>query len=250
LRYVDARTCRHDFVLRYFGDEQELLGGCGHCDICEALDGAAETPESDAQREEAAIAVRKALSAVARAQQRAGMGAIAEMLHGVDSDRTRRFGFTRLSTFGLMKDRPIEWIGDLLRALLAAGWIDLTATDHPVPFLTRSGGEMMRGRGQVRFSLPPERRAMTKKSREPREAAAAPVDLGEALCGLFDRLRAHRAAVARTRGVPAYVVALDRTLVEMATYTPRTREELLGIYGMGPARVEQYGDGFLEVLRT
>ena len=29
LRYIDARTCRHDFVLRYFGDEQELLGGCG-----------------------------------------------------------------------------------------------------------------------------------------------------------------------------------------------------------------------------
>jgi ATP-dependent DNA helicase RecQ len=38
LRYVDARTCRHDFILRYFGDERELLGGCGHCDICVALD--------------------------------------------------------------------------------------------------------------------------------------------------------------------------------------------------------------------
>src|SRR4029078_7520130 len=51
LRYLDARTCRHDFVLRYFGDEQELLGGCGHCDICLELDGevAAEESVNDAQ---------------------------------------------------------------------------------------------------------------------------------------------------------------------------------------------------------
>ena len=36
---MDARSCRHDFVLRYFGDEREILGGCGHCDVCELLDG-------------------------------------------------------------------------------------------------------------------------------------------------------------------------------------------------------------------
>ena len=36
LRYVDAATCRHDFILRYFGDEAESLGGCGRCDVCRA----------------------------------------------------------------------------------------------------------------------------------------------------------------------------------------------------------------------
>ena len=46
LRYLDARTCRHDFVLRYFGDEREVLGGCGHCDVCAAVDEArAQTDE-------------------------------------------------------------------------------------------------------------------------------------------------------------------------------------------------------------
>ncbi|MGB0678575.1 MAG: RecQ family ATP-dependent DNA helicase, partial [Polyangiales bacterium] len=29
MRYLDAGSCRHDFILRYFGDEQEILGGCG-----------------------------------------------------------------------------------------------------------------------------------------------------------------------------------------------------------------------------
>jgi ATP-dependent DNA helicase RecQ len=54
--------------------------------------------------------------------------------------------------------------------------------------------------------------------------------------------------VARARGVPAYVVAFDRTLVEMATRAPRSHAELLDVFGMGPARVEAYGDGFLEIL--
>ena len=51
LRYLDARTCRHDFILRYFGDERELLGGCGHCDVCAALDDGAEAPRRRRERE-------------------------------------------------------------------------------------------------------------------------------------------------------------------------------------------------------
>jgi ATP-dependent DNA helicase RecQ len=250
LRYLDARSCRHDFILRYFGDERELLGGCGHCDICVALDER-EGEEDDAHASEAAKLVRMALSAVARAHQRAGLTAIAEMLRGVDSERTRRFGFTGLSTFGLMRDRSPAWVLDLLRALLAAGFIDLTPTEHPVPLLTRLGADVMRAKGPVRMALPPDRE---RERRAPRRAAgpkSAGPDLGAvdaATRDRFERLRAHRAQVAKSRGVPAYVVALDRTLLEMATRVPRSLQEMLGVFGMGPARVETYGDGFLRVL--
>jgi ATP-dependent DNA helicase RecQ len=265
LRYLDARTCRHDFILRYFGDERELLGGCGHCDICVALDGrdADGDDESAAAHDETARVVRMALSAVARARQRGGLASVAEMLRGVETDKTRRFGFTELSTFGLMRDRSAEYVMDLLRALLTAGWIDLTANEHPVPLLTKTGAEVMRAQGPVRFALPSER---TRRPRKVARAAGSPAsgsagsspryDGAKALEALdatarrrFERLRAHRADVARANRVPAYVVAHDRTLVEMAVRTPVSHSELLGVFGMGPARVEQYGDGFLEALR-
>jgi superfamily II DNA helicase RecQ len=55
--------------------------------------------------------------------------------------------------------------------------------------------------------------------------------------------------MAKERGVPAYVVAHDRTLVEMAERAPSSHAELLGVFGMGPARVESYGDDFLAALR-
>lgn len=65
---------------------------------------------------------------------------------------------------------------------------------------------------------------------------------------VFEALRAHRAEVAKARGVPAYVVALDRTLVEMAMVRPRSTDQLLMLHGMGPARAEQFGEGFLRVI--
>src|ERR1019366_6848387 len=117
LRYLDARTCRHDFILRYFGDEQELLGGCGHCDVCAAIEGA-DVQSDEALGESATTLVRKALSGVARAQRRAGLQAIVDMLCGADGERTRKFGFTGLSTFGLLKAQDREWVVALLRALL------------------------------------------------------------------------------------------------------------------------------------
>jgi len=251
LRYLDARTCRHDFILRYFGDERELLGGCGHCDICLALDERDADAGDESERDEATRLVRMALSAVARARQRAGMVAIAEMLRGVDNERTRRFGFTELSTFGLLRDRTQAWVTDLLRGLLTAGWIDLTASEHPVPLLTRTGAEVMRAQGPVRFALPAEREQRARSKRSPGSRAPSPglESLDAGTRERFERLRTHRAQIARARGVPAYVVALDRTLLEMASRAPRSHAELLDVFGMGPARVEQYGDGFLEVLR-
>ncbi|MDX1382467.1 MAG: ATP-dependent DNA helicase RecQ, partial [Thermoanaerobaculia bacterium] len=61
MRWAEGGSCRHDAVLRYFGDEAETLAGCGQCDVCRRLaDGA--PGETDA--ETASLAVRKALSAV------------------------------------------------------------------------------------------------------------------------------------------------------------------------------------------
>jgi len=244
LRYLDARTCRHDFVLRYFGDEHELLGGCGHCDVCLLIDAEGAVEETTA--EETTLTVKKALSAVARAQRRGGLQAIGEMLRGTETEKTERFGFTKLSTFGLFRDRSQEWILALLRALLAAGWIDLTPSEHPVPYLTRDGAAVMKGEAPARILLPVQRAPVSRRRARTERASLPPLD--EHTHALFERLRARRAEIAKQNGVPAYVIAHDRTLIDMAYKRPLTRDALLHVHGMGPARVQQYGDQFLEVL--
>jgi ATP-dependent DNA helicase RecQ len=246
LRYMDAGSCRHDFILRYFGDEREVLGGCGHCDVCADLD--ASNPDDDG-RQDFAVEVRKALAGVARAKQRGGLVAVGEMLHGDLSDRVERFGFDRLSTFAILRERPNGWILSLLRALLAAGWIDLTPSEHPVPFLTNAGWRVMTATGPVRLRVPeevkPKKREPLKKQRD--DQNATPLEGDDA--ALFEALRVHRAERAKERRLPAYVIAQDATLVEIARKRPHTETDLLAIRGMGPLRVESYGEGFLEIVR-
>ena len=67
---------------------------------------------------------------------------------------------------------------------------------------------------------------------------------------LFGELKELRRSLADERGVPSYVVFSDATLLEMAKRRPGSEAELLSISGVGPKRLESYGDAFLEILRT
>jgi ATP-dependent DNA helicase RecQ len=67
---------------------------------------------------------------------------------------------------------------------------------------------------------------------------------------LLERLRALRRTIAKEQQVPAYVVFPDRTLAEMAVRHPRTITALAGIRGVGPTKLERYGERFLTILRA
>ena len=63
-------------------------------------------------------------------------------------------------------------------------------------------------------------------------------------------LRDVRRQLAEQRNVPAYVVAPNRTLEEMARLRPTTRRGMLEVHGMGEARYQMYGKAFMDALRT
>lgn len=66
--------------------------------------------------------------------------------------------------------------------------------------------------------------------------------------GLLDRLKAWRLDSARAQNVPAYVVFTDKTLHAVASARPSTPEALLAVPGIGPAKVDAYGDDLLDLL--
>ena len=75
MRWAEGGSCRHDAILRYFGDDAESLDGCGRCDVCLTLE---QQPDQDS--EEVTLYIRKALSGVARVHGRppAGGGPVVE----------------------------------------------------------------------------------------------------------------------------------------------------------------------------
>jgi ATP-dependent DNA helicase RecQ len=82
-------------------------------------------------------------------------------------------------------------------------------------------------------------------SAEVADLVASPADTQ-----LLERLRALRTIIAREEKVPAYVVFPDRTLLEMAVRRPKSPYALGEIRGVGPTKIEKYGDRFLELLRS
>jgi ATP-dependent DNA helicase RecQ len=270
VRWAEGGSCRHDAILRYFGDEAETLTGCGICDVCARL-GPEGGPRADGETGEAAtLVVRKALSAVARLDGRFGLGAAVALLRGAGDERLARVGLDRTRTFGALAEHGEEWLARLLRRCVTAGWVEFTGDRRPVARLTEAGRAVMRGERPARIELPASARSARAASRgraEPigsdaRSARAAsrgraegalapasePGDLSASDRSLFEALRAHRLAVARAESKPPYVVAHDRTLVEIARWKPRTASELAQVYGMGPARIARYGEGLLAVV--
>lgn len=66
---------------------------------------------------------------------------------------------------------------------------------------------------------------------------------------VFQRLRVLRKRLADEQGVPAYIVFSDRVLWEMIDARPSTLGRMLDVPGVGPAKLERYGEAFLEALK-
>jgi ATP-dependent DNA helicase RecQ len=248
LRWAEGGSCRHDAILRYFGDEAETLAGCGKCDVCRDLSGAGEADDD----EEASLVVRKALSAAARVHQRYGLTAAVKLLAGLPDPRLQRAGLDRTPTFGVLQGRSEEWLTQLLRRCVTAGFLDVTAGDRPMLVLTRAGRAVMKGERPARLVLPreggppapAEPRAPRTFGKRPEPSPTLSAE-GEAL---FEALRRLRLDLARAESVPPYVVASDRTLRDLAAMRPQTLDDLQRAYGIGPAKAERYGARFLAVL--
>lgn len=67
--------------------------------------------------------------------------------------------------------------------------------------------------------------------------------------GVFEKLREWRTKIAREKSVPPYVIAHDKTLVNVVAEKPTSKEQLLAISGFGPVKVEQYGDDIVAIIK-
>jgi ATP-dependent DNA helicase RecQ len=250
LRFVDARSCRHDFILRYFGDEAESLGGCGRCDVCSERASLASDPERVAAD---TLVVRKVLAAIARADRRGGMTAVAEMLVGRATEKVERMRFDRLSTFGLLRDMEERAVLGAIRACLAAGYVGLTPTEHPVPFLTALGARVMReevANEVVLRRAAPRGKTSAAPERGDRPSGDAPAkrEIPTELAPRFDALRRARAELAKENGVPAYVIAHDSALLALATEAPASLAAMTRVRGWGETKVARYGPRLLAAI--
>ncbi|KAI8966814.1 HRDC-domain-containing protein [Daldinia sp. FL1419] len=65
---------------------------------------------------------------------------------------------------------------------------------------------------------------------------------------LFEKLASHRKRLAAKQNVPAYVIASNKILEQLAKDRPTDTSQLLKIKGIGDRKAEAYGDEWLEII--
>jgi ATP-dependent DNA helicase RecQ len=221
---VETAGCRRALLLRHFGEEPPER--CGNCDNCLAPPVTVDATE----------AARKLLSAAFRTEMRFGLGHLAEVLAGNDSEKVRGFGHERLSVFGIASAEEQALLKPVARALMARD--ALRADEYGGLSFGPGARAILKGEERVELVIPPRRQRRARGER------AANPD-GDPL---FEALRARRRDLAKELGVPPYVIFHDSTLREMAELKPSDLQALSRLPGVGTAKLERYGRPFLEVI--
>ncbi len=220
--YGDLSTCRRKYLLNYF--DETTTDYCGHCDVCltriELVDGT--------------VAAQKALSAVARVNERFGAGYIIDLLRGSNSAKIQE-EHKQLKTFGIGADISKEEWTTIIRELLTQDYLSKSEGMYPVLQLTSKSEAVLKGKEKVMLAKPKER-------------VLVAIPKADYEIELFKQLKEKRLLIATEENVPAYIVLSDATLMELATYLPHNKEEFKKISGFGEVKIEKYGKLFWDIV--
>jgi RecQ family ATP-dependent DNA helicase len=216
--FAETQTCRHEQVAAHFGET--FHAPCGHCDVCAPV-----------TRGSASIS-----SPPPPLPEDAG-GAIVDAVASLTWPLGRRSLVATLR--GSLKAPPSARRSAAYRLLAAASdaevrrWVGQCETSGSLVEVTTPDGFRVL---HVDPSVAP-----------PHIRTGTATDVDEELVA---RLRNWRLERSQEDAVPAYVVLHDATLRELASLRPQTLDELAGVKGFGPVKVERYGDALLAVITS
>ena len=233
LAYCDAAGCRRTALLSYFDEE---MNACGNCDNClyppKMVDGTEEA--------------KTLFWAIKDTGQMFGGAHIIDILRGIQTQKILERGHDQLSSFGAGARRDKKFWQAFIRQAVAGNYLTINIQRYGALQIAPPGHAVVTDKSTFQFreieALKPKRE---KKSRKAAQPLASEEDLG-----LLAVLKKLRLEIARTRKIRAYVVFPDATLVEMAQARPATLEQMASINGVGPRKLENFGEAFLDAIAT
>lgn len=255
LRYTNSSECRMGALIRHFGDVEDAGRSCAQCDVCDP----------------AGAVLRLFRRATAR--EREWVQDVVEALRGT-AYKTAKGLMSEFDWAGNMSRDEFE---ELLASMLRAGLIEMedaefekdgrtipfrkiSLTDDglavrrttPLPLLISDGlvdefsGETTAKRSGTR-AKEGKRRGSSESvlSGKAKKSFEEPAELSGESAALATRLKEWRTAEAKRLRVPAYLVLHDRALNAVAAARPVNPNQLLEIDGIGPAKVERFGEAIL-----
>ena len=229
LDFAEQPICRRRAVLRYF-DEEYGPENCGTCDVC----------AHGVETVDASTHAQMIMSAIYRTDQRFGAGHIIDIVYGAKTGRISALGHDQLKTYGVGRDKGKRFWRQLVDSMLSQGLLASEGDPYPLLRITSAGEEVLFGREKF-----VTHRMLEEKGGKDGKPESLVYDER-----LFGALKQLRRVMADEAGVPPYVLFSDKSLHQMSSFMPQTPEALLGINGVGQAKLERYGKPFLAAIRS
>ncbi|MGB1000186.1 MAG: DNA helicase RecQ [Flavobacteriales bacterium] len=231
LQFAEAKSCRRRILLSYFGEHLEE--NCGNCDVC----------HQPPQVFDGTVLAQKALSAIVRMKETEGITMLINVLRGSNNADIHDKEYFKLKTYGLGKGVSYNDWRDYVIQFANQGLIEIMYSERSALKITPLGWEVLKGQKLIKLTKP-----LTPDEKKMEVVAKKKASKKTKNSGLLEDLKALRLSIAKQKGVPAFVIFNDKTLVDMANQLPTTNQEFLDISGVGENKAKQYGKAFMDLI--
>lgn len=217
--YCHTSQCLRKYILEYFG-EKTAADRCSNCSNC----------TDDGELRDITLVAQKVFSCIRRMREMFGITLVAEVLKGSSNKKVLQYRFNNLSTYGLLREHTLKEISDLIKILVAEGYIALSEGQYPMAKLQPRALAVLKNEERVWQRVQQPKQTKTDNT-------------------LFELLRKLRKEISQKEGVPPYVIFPDSTLREMSQRIPLDEKALLVVSGVGETKLKKYGSCFLEEIQ-
>ncbi|MBQ0019790.1 MAG: DNA helicase RecQ [Bacteroidales bacterium] len=226
--YAETNVCRRRVLLHYF-DEAYEEANCCNCDNCkhprEFFDGQQE--------------LQKALIVIRDVKEQFKVDYLVNMLIGRESEDIRAHHHNDLECFGIGEGKSMSFWNAVLRQGILAGYMTKDIETYGQVMLTKQGRKFIDHPATF----------MMSEDREFNEAVSEAPQMTSVLDEtLVKMLRDLRRAMGERLNIPPYVIFMDKSLDEMATFYPVSVKQLQKIYGVSEGKAHRYGKEFCELI--
>ncbi len=231
--YCESPVCRRRVLLSYFNEA--LDHDCGNCDVC------LDPPE----RFDGTVITQMALSAVIRTGQQVGLTMLTDILRGSARAEIIERGYDHIKTYGVGRQLTFgEW-NSYIGQMIQLGLLDMAYNERNRLKVTAYGMSVLKGETTVMLSRyhPAKPAAKTTKKSSASTPTRNPAEI------LFAELKRLRMSLAKSEGIPPYLVFTDKTLMDMVKRRPVTLREFNTIEGVGERKSLKYWAQFTELIK-
>ena len=234
--YAEASTCRREFLLHYFGEQFDDEKCNKMCDNCKHPKELIEVKDE----------VKMALQAIEQLKENCKMKGLVDFIVGNNSKQIMDFKYDKLELFGKGKERNELFWTSLYRQILLANKVRKEIEQYGIIKLTDEGKDFIKKPHSFKISINHDYSQLEQDETTESQNASNKVALDDTLKKMLEQLRKSQSV---KHGVPPWVIFMDGSLNDMATYYPISMEDMVSISGVNKGKAQKYAGPFLSMIK-